>query len=548
MNDEDFWKKLEEYNKNIIFSHSPKKLIVAGPGTGKTTLFKEVVKSLKIHRNQCLALTFINNLKSELEEGLSGLANVYTFHGYCHFLLRRNKELLAGLTSDFKYFPKLIHLVKTDWKVKFDSQPPQFIRLMRELKERGPVDFYLKRSNYYDAVGYDDSVFRVYQYTKNNSGLQKSYCLVIVDEYQDFNLLEVSFLKLLSHNSPVLIAGDDDQALYCHLRNSSPQHIRDLFQDSDFEKFELPFCTRCPEVIVNSFDDIVKKAKSIGKLHGRIDKPFRYFPPLKTQDSKKYPKIKIVHTQIQRESSKQGANYFGRYIVEQITKIPKMEIEQSNKEGYPTILIIGPKPYLPQIQHYLEYVKWQFDIRKKGDEPVDLNIEEGLEILKRSPDSNLGWRIVLEVERPQFFNDIIKKSLKQQKKLSELIPRDYKEKILKTIKEQPKEESIDGKAEVREKKDEKATIKLCSFEGAKGLSAQHVFVVGLQNGDLPRNCNNVLDIEICKLLVALTRTRKQCQLLYTTNFAGKKKHPSKLLDWIDYGRKELVNVDRGYWG
>lgn len=59
----------------------------------------------------------------------------------------------------------------------------------------------------------------------------------------------------------------------------------------------------------------------------------------------------------------------------------------------------------------------------------------------------------------------------------------------------------------------KPTIKLTTFEGAKGLSAQHVFILGLQNGDLPKNPSSILDIEVCKFLVALTRTRKQCHLM-----------------------------------
>jgi superfamily I DNA/RNA helicase len=89
----------------------------------------------------------------------------------------------------------------------------------------------------------------------------------------------------------------------------------------------------------------------------------------------------------------------------------------------------------------------------------------------------------------------------------------------------------------------KPTIKLTSFQSAKGLSAQYVFVVGLHEGDLPKNSNKVDDIEVCKFLVALTRTRKQCYLLWTGRFAGVIKNPSMFLNWIDRSRKNYTYAD-----
>jgi superfamily I DNA/RNA helicase len=53
-------------------------------------------------------------------------------------------------------------------------------------------------------------------------------------------------------------------------------------------------------------------------------------------------------------------------------------------------------------------------------------------------------------------------------------------------------------------------VKLTSYEGAKGLSAQYVFLVGLHADELPRNDQDIKDIEICKFLVGLTRTKKRC--------------------------------------
>jgi superfamily I DNA/RNA helicase len=49
--------------------------------------------------------------------------------------------------------------------------------------------------------------------------------------------------------------------------------------------------------------------------------------------------------------------------------------------------------------------------------------------------------------------------------------------------------------------------------GAKGLSAEHVFIVGMNNGVFPKDPAAVTDDEVCKLIVGLSRTRKVCHLI-----------------------------------
>jgi hypothetical protein len=48
-------------------------------------------------------------------------------------------------------------------------------------------------------------------------------------------------------------------------------------------------------------------------------------------------------------------------------------------------------------------------------------------------------------------------------------------------------------------------------------------------------------------LVALTRTRKRCHILYADNCLGERKRPSVFLSWIDRNRVEIIRVDRTYW-
>ncbi len=524
----------------IITSTSRKKLIATGPGTGKTTLLKLILKEDDGEKENRIVLTFINNLKNDLEEHLSCYANVFTLHAFCIGLLHKNTSLRSGLLSQFRCQPGLANLIRKDWKYIRGSSPPHFVRDMRNIYETDSFEFYIKRGNYYNAVDFDDAVYRVYRNAKDKWDELGEYVLVLVDEYQDFNRLEATIIELLGRQSRIVIVGDDDQALYSQLRGSSWDYIRMLYHNKEYDVFELPFCLRCPKVIVGAVNDIITKAHELGKLQGRIPKTYKYFPPIKREDSNRYPSICLVKTSVQ----KQNANYFGRYIAHSISKIPTEEVEEAKASGYPSALVIAANPYRSQITAYLEANGFQIKTKRDSEERLDRSI--GLELLKSIPDSNLGWRIILANEDDQFVVGIIRASA-NGKPLSKCITSDYKERLLAEVDEWA-QESKDDKQQNRNKEDsEHKSIMVTSFEGAKGLSAQHVFIAGLHNGDMPRDPNDIQDMEICRFLVGLTRTRKQCNLIHTGRFAGQRKLKSAFISWIHPDRFEVTNVNAQYW-
>src|ERR1017187_1158975 len=86
----------------IVDSRSPKRLIVAGPGTGKSFTFR---KALEAVGAEGLALTFIRNLVEDLTNDLGDTAKVFTFHAYCKHLMHQHD--VAGL-RDGDYYPPLM--------------------------------------------------------------------------------------------------------------------------------------------------------------------------------------------------------------------------------------------------------------------------------------------------------------------------------------------------------------------------------------------------------------------------------------------------------
>ncbi len=546
MTEEEFYLELEKYQKAILDSKAPKKLIVAGPGTGKSFFFKKAIGHDGGTKNEYLALTFITNLEKELNRDLGEISHTHTFHGYCHYLLRKYNGFDTGLASGFEYYPPFLELVVSDLK---RCNPPinkttvEITRALQNLSDTSIGKFVLERGNYYNATGYDDSVFRVFTALEGGIIFPIKYRLVIVDEYQDFNLLETSVLSHVIKENRVLVVGDDDQALYCELRNSNPEYIRNLFKEG-YETFDLPFCLRCPDSVIRAFESIVNNATARGLLSSRIDKRYDFFPPVKGSDSAKYPKIKLITTTIQKKQPI-AANYWGKYIVQEIRKISDEEIKESHEKNFPTVLIIGPHYLLDMIVSALDNLGYSYDY-KSDSTAIGLTREKALSLLKEDSSSNLGWRIILETDKPAGYDDILKKAMADEVDLVKLIPTGLFNEVMKEAENYECDEDVP--VEIAETEgNNNPSIKLTTYEGAKGLSAGHVFIVGFQNGNLPKDPGRITDIEVCRLLVALTRTRKQCHILTTTSLSGQRTVPSIFAAFLGTNNIDRVNIDKDYW-
>jgi len=188
-----------------------------------------------------------------------------------------------------------------------------------------------------------------------------------------------------------------------------------------------------------------------------------------------------------------------------------------------------------------------YPVERKTDTVDEINKELGLSILQEDPDSNLGWRIILDSDNPPFLKEVITATADCTRPLTKLLPNEYIEKILSELELFEKSEEVLEDQEIEPQEVNIPHIRVTSFEGAKGLSAQHVFIAGLHNGELPHDENNISDLEICKFVVGLTRTRKECTLIHTRNFAGSWKNPSSFISWINPERLENIEVNASYW-
>ena len=516
-------KERDLFVKAIVSCYHPKKVIVSGPGTGKTYLFGEILKQKAGHY---LVLTFINNLADKLNKELGDKARCVTFHSLCKSLLHMVKR--NGIDDNFILYPDLNLIIKSDARILLEKDfnfRHCFTKLDRNSQE---LNFFIERYNYYNAISFDDSVFRVIEHFEGNVSDIPEYEQILVDEYQDFNMLEVTFMDLIGIKSPLLIVGDDDQALYGQLKDASPQYIRDKYHDKQFKNFELPFCSRCTEVIIKAIEDVIYTAKKINKLLNRIEKRYICYLPEKLEDSKKYPKIIHAYCSVQSEK----VPYLSKFIEKEMISLRDEEIKEANKISDYTVLITGPHHYLKQINYYLakNNKEWLIVYKRQEDLLRRTNILEGYRILlDKDRFSNLGWRIILEHDRVKNIKAILKDAFSDKKSLYECLPQNFVEKhelivgLLEKVKnglaiDDQSKRNLEGafkrnldeiheylseknKEIVEEKYEKRLSVILTTYVGCKGLSAGYVFAVGLNEGNLPRDNRNPTDIEICQFIL-----------------------------------------------
>jgi superfamily I DNA/RNA helicase len=536
--------------EKVIQSTSNKKIVVAGPGTGKTTLFGML---LKAKGGNSLTLSFINALVDDLAVGLYGLSEVRTLHGYAVGQLKKKMK-------ETEIFPRLPDIIREDFQI-LRGVDANFKTLFQH--GDGPkdlFDFYKIRKDYYGPYyGFADVIYAVVKFYEKNPGSIPKYDQIVVDEFQDFNKTEVQLVDQLATKSPILLAGDDDQALYISLKNASPEHIRQKHTDKKqgYEPHTLPFCSRSTEVIVEAINDLVKNALANGLLKERIEKPYLYFAEIgKDKESAAYPKIDY-------------ATVFEGQIAWFVQERMKELIEKERRK-LDVLIVVPPqrkKFALPKIAMALREKGFKNVSFSDANDPKEPTFRDGLRLLIANKSDNLGWRVVAKVLMPiADFEQVLKEGETSSKPLPEILPKELIKQvqdIVKTVKKlrgdkasevsddmlkqilellghdsrveniEWLEAQLDDDSSVNNHRGLRdAQITITTVPSSKGLAADYVFITHFDDAYYSQGGKGtVSDDNVFSFLVALTRARKKAYLISTQEG----KEPA-LLGWIDKTR------------
>lgn len=248
-------------------------LIIAGAGTGKTTVITERMKHLIVNENilpsEILALTFTEKAATEMEtridEGMPyGYSELWiqTFHGFCDRVLRA-EAVHIGLNPKYDLLTEtesLMFLRKHLFEFTLEyfrplGNPMKFLQAMLSHFSRlrdddiHPKDYLRYATNLQKKTDIDESekektlelaqAFMTYETLKAREGVmdfsdlisntlqlfrkrknilmyyQKKFQYVFVDEFQDTNFAQNELAILLAgDDNNITVVGDDDQSIY----------------------------------------------------------------------------------------------------------------------------------------------------------------------------------------------------------------------------------------------------------------------------------------------------------------------------------------------
>lgn len=260
-------------------------LIIAGAGTGKTKVITHriayIISEKAARPDEILAVTFTEKAANEMEERVDLLipysysfVEISTFNSFGERVLRNHAHEL-GFYLDFRLLDEVAQAIFFQenlfrFPLKYYrplSSPTRHIQellgAIRRLKQEGVrPEAYLRyarrmKNQAQDAAEHEAAckhqemalVFKVYQRLLREQGMidfedqvtlsvelfssrpsvlreyQKKYRYILVDEFQDTNLIQFELLKLLSarhHN--ITVVGDDDQSIF-RFRGASLSNI-----------------------------------------------------------------------------------------------------------------------------------------------------------------------------------------------------------------------------------------------------------------------------------------------------------------------------------
>jgi DNA helicase-2/ATP-dependent DNA helicase PcrA len=231
-------------------------LVLAGAGTGKTrvltTRLAHILATRRAFPGEVLAVTFTNKAAREMQERLHALVGdaadgvwLGTFHALAARILRRHAEAV-GLASSFTILDtddqlRLLKQILSAANIDERRWPARaLLAAIERWKDRGLTPEKVPDGEAGDwADGRAVALYRAYQerlltvnavdfgdlllhnltlFTENPEILasyQRRFRYLLVDEYQDTNLAQYLWLRLLAkHHKNLCCVGDDDQSIY----------------------------------------------------------------------------------------------------------------------------------------------------------------------------------------------------------------------------------------------------------------------------------------------------------------------------------------------
>ncbi|MFT4146673.1 MAG: ATP-dependent helicase [Mobilitalea sp.] len=613
--------KMNEAQLEAVVHGDGPMLVLAGPGSGKTTVITERTKYLiensHIKEDKILVITFTRAAATHMKErflSLRGMSrtgvNFGTFHAVFFTILKHAYHFTgANIVKEdvrYQYMKEIIHRLELEYEDEKDFINELFseISLVKgnrmEISNyysiscsdeifRGIYQEYEKRLRKSNLIDFDDMLLLSYQLLTERPDIltlwQEKFHYILIDEFQDINLVQYEIIKMLAlPQNNLFIVGDDDQSIY-RFRGAKPEIMLNFPKDyPDCKQIVLNINYRSTNYILEASNRLVKcnqnrYEKVIKGVNGQGNEVVcKYFNTLAEENQAIASEIQKLMTEgislsamviLVRTTHGSGSllhklmeynipfqmrdslpNLFEHWITRDILCYIKIAMGKTERSLYLQI-INRPKRYIsresfdsPEVD--LETVRDYYEDKTWVLERIE-QLEYDLTILSTmNPYAAINY-----IRRGIGYEDYLKeyadyRRIKPEELIEVLDELQESARSFKTYKEwfaymdEYKEELIRQATENKEYK--KDCITIATMHSAKGLEYHAVFIVDANEGITPhKKAALPADIEEERRLfyVAMTRAKELLHIY------GAKERYNKVMPWsrfIDELKEEKTTV------
>jgi DNA helicase-2/ATP-dependent DNA helicase PcrA len=403
---------LNEKQKEAVRTKDFPLLVIAGAGSGKTKVLTHRIAYLiyqeKIKPDNILAVTFTNKAANEMKDRIKNLSEslsddegiikgiwMGTFHSICARILRQEIEFL-DYDKNFIIYDKgdqlsLIRRCLNTLDLNTKRYSPNLISSIIDKAKNKLEDvelFEYNTSGYFkkivlkvyreyqkelwenNALDFGDLILLTVKLFKEKQDILKKYQnkfkYILVDEYQDINMAQYSFIRLLSEQQHQLfVVGDPDQSIY-KFRGADLSNIMRFEEDFPHSKvLKLEQNYRSTQIILEGATNLIKHNRNRKEKNLWTDKKggekIRCYEAASALDEALFVSQEIM------KLNKENNKTFQDFAVLYRTNAQSRAFEEIfNKQGIPFKVVGGLRFYeRKEIKDILAYLQFIYDHKDK---------------------------------------------------------------------------------------------------------------------------------------------------------------------------------------
>ena len=270
-------------------------LVLAGPGSGKTHTLTErirhMIEEVRISPDEILVITFSKKAAVEMQERFLRLTKgkcykVYfgTFHAIFYSILKNSSLIDKGKVLTQK--DKLKNVKRAFYNLKLTQKDEaSYLEIIENISayknsdekklfisekfDEDKGELFVKIYNEYirlcrkdNMIDFDDMLYMCRDLLRSRAEIRKMYQgiykYILIDEFQDINLVQYEVLDMLSgENNNIFAVGDDDQSIY-GFRGAKPELMKKFMNKKGCEIIDLKNNYRSSKAVIESAHKLIK--------------------------------------------------------------------------------------------------------------------------------------------------------------------------------------------------------------------------------------------------------------------------------------------------